>query len=198
MTEIPSEAYLVLFSASGTSGDYRGVCPALASSTLRACKETVQVWSPTNPRPAPRRPWVKTKCLNRAEFVVIGWSDPEGSRPYVGALLLGYYESDGRLVCAGRVGTGMSQKTLRVGRAILWMSHQPMISLRSSPEFIAALPSPGHGPSSAFGSFPLVSAISGRGTHTRVVSSAATLPMRVAEDHPRRRFPSPAGSAPQT
>jgi hypothetical protein len=116
------------------------------------------------PRPAPRRPWVKTKCLNRAEFVVIGWSDPEGSRPYVGALLLGYYESDGRLVCAGRVGAGMSQKTQRVRRAILWMSHQPM---RSSAEFIAAFPSPARGPSPAFGSLPLASAISGLGAHAR-------------------------------
>jgi DNA ligase D-like protein (predicted ligase) len=62
--------------------------------------------------PGDRGAWVKTKCLNRAEFVVVGWSDPEGSRPYVGALLLGYFESDGRLVYAGRVGTGMSQKTL--------------------------------------------------------------------------------------
>jgi ATP-dependent DNA ligase len=55
--------------------------------------------------PGDRGAWVKTKCLNRAEFVVVGWSDPEGSRPYVGALLLGYFESDGRLVYAGRVGT---------------------------------------------------------------------------------------------
>ena len=62
--------------------------------------------------PGERGAWVKTKCLNRAEFVVVGWSDPEGSRPYVGALLLGYFEPDGRLVYAGRVGTGMSQKTL--------------------------------------------------------------------------------------
>jgi bifunctional non-homologous end joining protein LigD len=62
--------------------------------------------------PGDRGAWVKTKCLNRAEFVVVGWSDPEGSRPHVGALLLGYYETDGRLVYAGRVGTGMSQKTL--------------------------------------------------------------------------------------
>jgi DNA ligase D-like protein (predicted ligase) len=62
--------------------------------------------------PGDRGAWVKTKCLNRAEFVVVGWSDPEGSRPYVGALLLGYFDSDGRLVYAGRVGTGMSQKTL--------------------------------------------------------------------------------------
>ena len=55
---------------------------------------------------------MKTKCLNRAEFVVVGWSDPEGSRPYVGALLLGYFEPNGQLIYAGRVGTGMSQKTL--------------------------------------------------------------------------------------
>jgi bifunctional non-homologous end joining protein LigD len=25
-----------------------------------------------------RRTWLKTKCLNREEFVVVGWSDPEG------------------------------------------------------------------------------------------------------------------------
>jgi bifunctional non-homologous end joining protein LigD len=30
--------------------------------------------------PGDRGPWVKSKCLNRAEFVVVGWSDPEGSR----------------------------------------------------------------------------------------------------------------------
>jgi ATP-dependent DNA ligase len=61
--------------------------------------------------PGDRGAWIKTKCLNRAEFVVVGWSDP-GSRPYVGTLLLGYFEPDGRLVYAVRVGTGMSQKTL--------------------------------------------------------------------------------------
>ena len=55
-----------------------------------------------------RRSWLKTKCLNREEFVVIGWSDPEGSRHRIGALLLGYYTPDGKLIYAGRVGTGMS------------------------------------------------------------------------------------------
>jgi bifunctional non-homologous end joining protein LigD len=35
-----------------------------------------------------RRSWLKTKCLNREEFVVVGWSDPEGSRHRIGALLL--------------------------------------------------------------------------------------------------------------
>jgi bifunctional non-homologous end joining protein LigD len=54
-----------------------------------------------------RRSWLKTKCLNREEFVVVGWSDPEGSRHRIGALLLGYYTPDGKLIYAGRVGTGM-------------------------------------------------------------------------------------------
>ena len=29
--------------------------------------------------PSDRGLWVKTKCLNREEFVVVGWTDPEGS-----------------------------------------------------------------------------------------------------------------------
>jgi ATP-dependent DNA ligase len=42
----------------------------------------------------------------------VGWSDPEGSRPYLGALLLGYYTDDGKLIYAGRVGTGKPVKVL--------------------------------------------------------------------------------------
>ena len=30
---------------------------------------------------------LKVKCLNREEFVVVGWTDPEGRRPWLGALL---------------------------------------------------------------------------------------------------------------
>ena len=62
--------------------------------------------------PGDRGVWLKSKCLSRAEFVIVGWSDPEGSRHGLGALLLGYYEADGRLLYAGRVGTGMSFSTL--------------------------------------------------------------------------------------
>ena len=46
--------------------------------------------------PGNRGLWRKVKCLNRAEFVVVGWSEPEGRRPYLGALLLGYYDPDGK------------------------------------------------------------------------------------------------------
>jgi DNA ligase D-like protein (predicted ligase) len=55
-----------------------------------------------------RRSWLKVKCLNREEFVVVGWSDPEGTRHRIGALLLGYYTPAGDLIYAGRVGTGMT------------------------------------------------------------------------------------------
>jgi ATP-dependent DNA ligase len=40
--------------------------------------------------PGNRGLWVKVKCLHREEFVVVGWTDPEGSRPWLGALLLAY------------------------------------------------------------------------------------------------------------
>jgi DNA ligase D-like protein (predicted ligase) len=62
--------------------------------------------------PGNRGVWVKSKCLNHAEFVIVGWSEPVGARTLLGALLLGYYAPDGRLLYAGRVGTGMSEKTL--------------------------------------------------------------------------------------
>jgi DNA ligase D-like protein (predicted ligase) len=62
--------------------------------------------------PGNRGLWRKAKWLNRQEFVVVGWSDPEGSRPHLGALLLGYYTDDGKLIYAGRVGTGMPVKVL--------------------------------------------------------------------------------------
>ena len=62
--------------------------------------------------PGNRGLWRKAKALNRQEFVIVGWSDPEGSRPHLGALLLGYYTDDGKLIYAGRVGTGMPVKVL--------------------------------------------------------------------------------------
>jgi DNA ligase D-like protein (predicted ligase) len=62
--------------------------------------------------PGNRGLWRKAKALNRQEFVIVGWSDPEGSRPHLGALLLGYYTDDGKLIYAGRVGAGMPVKVL--------------------------------------------------------------------------------------
>lgn len=56
--------------------------------------------------------WLKFKCEAGQELVVVGWTDPEGSRVALGALLLGYHDGDD-LVYAGKVGTGFSQQVLR-------------------------------------------------------------------------------------
>ena len=56
--------------------------------------------------------WVKVKCGQRQEFVVIGYSEPKGSRHGVGALLLGVYDDEGALRCAGRVGSGFTTAEL--------------------------------------------------------------------------------------
>ena len=55
--------------------------------------------------------WVKTKCLLRQEFVIGGFTDPEGARVGIGALLVGVHDG-ARLIYAGKVGTGYSQRTL--------------------------------------------------------------------------------------
>lgn len=56
--------------------------------------------------------WIKVKCVQNEEFVIGGYTDPAGSRTSFGALLVGYYDSDGRLRYAGKVGTGFTNRTL--------------------------------------------------------------------------------------
>jgi bifunctional non-homologous end joining protein LigD len=56
--------------------------------------------------------WLKIKCALRQEFVIGGYTGPGGSRTGFGALLLGVFDSDGRLRFKGRVGTGFNQKML--------------------------------------------------------------------------------------
>ena len=38
---------------------------------------------------------------------MVGWTDPEGAQPWLGALLLAYYDPDDRLVYAGRAGASI-------------------------------------------------------------------------------------------
>ena len=63
--------------------------------------------------------WLKTKCHREQEFVVGGFTEPAGSRPHLGALLLGFYRPDGALAYAGKVGTGFSVAAARDLRARL-------------------------------------------------------------------------------
>jgi bifunctional non-homologous end joining protein LigD len=55
--------------------------------------------------------WLKMKCSQRQELVVIGFTDPKGTRSLLGALLLATY-TGGQLVYRGRVGTGFSEGSL--------------------------------------------------------------------------------------
>ncbi|HEX7424536.1 MAG TPA: non-homologous end-joining DNA ligase [Terriglobales bacterium] len=59
------------------------------------------------------RDWLKIKITQRQECVIGGYTDPEGSREYFGALVLGLYDQQGRLIHVGQVGTGFDQKTLK-------------------------------------------------------------------------------------
>lgn len=58
------------------------------------------------------RSWLKIKCQNRQELVVIGFTEPRGRRSGIGALILGLRDEDGVLRYAGRVGTGMDDAML--------------------------------------------------------------------------------------
>ena len=57
--------------------------------------------------------WLKSKCGKRQELVIVGYTPPGGSRSHFGSLLMGYHDDEGRLIYAGRVGTGFTEATLR-------------------------------------------------------------------------------------
>jgi bifunctional non-homologous end joining protein LigD len=59
------------------------------------------------------RDWLKIKITQRQECVIGGYTDPEGSRNYLGALVLGLYDRQGRLIHVGQVGTGFDQNALK-------------------------------------------------------------------------------------
>ena len=67
--------------------------------------------------------WVKIKIVTQQEFVIGGFTEPQGERSYFGALVLGVYEN-GKLNWVGNVGTGFDQKTL----AALYSRLKPLIT----------------------------------------------------------------------
>ncbi len=71
--------------------------------------------------------WLKIKCTLNQEFVIGGYTNPQGARTDFGALLVGYYDR-GELRYAGKVGTGFNQKSL----ADLMAKFEPL-EQRSSP-----------------------------------------------------------------
>jgi bifunctional non-homologous end joining protein LigD len=62
--------------------------------------------------------WLKTKCVQEQELVIGGFTPPSKGGQGIGALLLGYYQ-DGRLIYAGRSGTGFTDRSRRAMRTRL-------------------------------------------------------------------------------
>jgi bifunctional non-homologous end joining protein LigD len=85
--------------------------------------------------------------LNREEFVVVGWTDPDGSRSRIDALSSGYYTEDGRLHYAGRAGTGITTKELkRLAQMLapLQVPKMPQAELPTAYEISRAVALPAH------------------------------------------------------
>ena len=81
-----------------------GVVGKKADSTYRAGRST---------------DWIKVRGLDTDDFVIVGWTEPAGSRAAFGALHLAKYGADGKLVYMGSVGTGFDDALLsKIGRKL--------------------------------------------------------------------------------
>jgi len=74
--------------------------------------------------------WLKIKRPLTRQFVIGGYSEPDGTRTHFGALLLGQYEPDGALRYTDKVGTGFTRDTLRKIHAMLEERTQSMSPFR--------------------------------------------------------------------
>ncbi|MGV3742933.1 MAG: non-homologous end-joining DNA ligase, partial [Burkholderiaceae bacterium] len=70
--------------------------------------------------------WIKLKCRQRQEFVIAGFTDPQGKRQCFGSLLLAVYTDDGELRYAGRVGTGFDNTVLQA----VYKKFKPLMQAR--------------------------------------------------------------------
>ena len=77
--------------------------------------------------------WIKLKCVNEQEFVIGGYTPPQGARKYFGALLVGYFENE-KLRFAGKVGTGFNTALLRVLHARFQKLRRPTCPFADLPE----------------------------------------------------------------
>ena len=124
VTSLPLEERRALLSraAASTAAAARDVARQIRGRGSARCSEG---WegviakrrdSPYEHRRSPH--WLKMKCEATQELVVGGFTDPQGRRVGLGALLVGYFEGDD-FVFAGKVGTGFDTKLLLELRARL-------------------------------------------------------------------------------
>jgi DNA ligase D-like protein (predicted ligase) len=92
------------YRTSGSAAMFRDACARGAEGIIAKRAESRYVSSRSTE-------WLKIKCINEQEFVIGGYTPPQGSREWLGALLVGYYEN-GALRYAGKVGTGYDRNTL--------------------------------------------------------------------------------------
>ena len=85
----------------------------LLKSACQLGLEGIILKNPDSPYSSSRSTnWLKLKCKQRQEFVIIGYTPPNGARSKFGALLLAVYDENGALKHSGNVGSGFNQKTL--------------------------------------------------------------------------------------
>ncbi len=82
------------------------------------------------------RDWLKVKCLNRQEFVIGGYTQPNGARQHFGSLLIGVYDDSGDLVYSGHVGTGFSDSTLKTLAGLLKKNKTDKMPFHTKPPAI--------------------------------------------------------------
>lgn len=92
------------YRTSGSAAMFRDACARGAEGIIAKRAESRYV-------SARSTDWLKIKCVNEQEFVIGGYTAPQGSREWLGALLVGYYDN-GALRYAGKVGTGYNRNTL--------------------------------------------------------------------------------------
>jgi len=97
--------YFTPHRATGSAAMYRDACARGAEGIIAKRADSRYVGARSGD-------WLKIKCVLQQEFVIGGYTAPQGSREHLGALLVGYYE-DGKLRYAGKVGTGYDAATLR-------------------------------------------------------------------------------------
>jgi ATP-dependent DNA ligase len=105
------------YRTTGSAAMYRDACARGAEGIIAKRGESAYV----SGRSAD---WLKIKCVLQQEFVIGGYTAPQGAREHLGALLVGYFDAEGALRYAGKVGTGYDQDTLEMLRRKLVPLHR--------------------------------------------------------------------------
>ncbi|MDY0748615.1 DNA ligase D [Paucibacter sp. R3-3] len=96
------------------SEDFHAEAAHLLASACRLRMEGLIGKRADSPYQSSRSPdWIKLKCTQRQEFVIVGHTDPKGSRAGLGSLLLAVHDDAGTLRYTGNVGAGFSEASLR-------------------------------------------------------------------------------------